>query len=66
MFFFLGLGLTEVTFGKTSFPWLLRLFQLRVGGREYHDDFPESAAWRIEGIVKLLVGIGTALILAIG
>jgi hypothetical protein len=65
-FFFLGLGLTEITFRKTSFPWLLRLFQPRVGGREYHDDFPESAAWRIEGIVKLLVGIGAAVILVTG
>lgn len=64
-FFFFGLGLTEITFGKTSFPWLLRLFQPHVGGREYHDDFPESAAWRIEGVVKLLVGIGAAAILII-
>jgi hypothetical protein len=65
-FFFLGLGLTEITFRKASFPWLLRLFQPRAGGREYHDDFPESAAWRIEGIVRMLVGIGAAAILVIG
>ena len=65
-FFFLGLGLTEITFRKTSFPWLLRLFQPRVGGREYHGAFPESAAWRIEGIVKMLVGTGAAVILVIG
>lgn len=62
-FFFFGLGLTEIAFGKTSFPWLLRLFQLRVGGRGYHDNFPESTAWRIEGVVKLLVGMGAAVVL---
>lgn len=61
--FFFGLGLTEITFGKTSFPWLLRLFQLHVGGREYHDRFSESTAWRVEGFVKLLVGIGAAVVL---
>lgn len=64
-FFFFGLGLTEITFGKTSFPWLLRLFQLHIGGREYHDDSPESIAWRIEGVLKLLAGIGAAVILII-
>lgn len=62
-FFFFGLGLTEIAFGKTSFPWLLRLFQLHVGGRGYHDNFPESTAWRIEGVVKLLVGMGAAVVL---
>lgn len=62
-FFFFGLGLTEITFGKTAFPWLLRLFQLHIGGREYHDDFPESTAWRIEGWAKLLVAIGAAAVL---
>lgn len=64
-FLFFGLGLTEIAFGRTSFPWLLRLFQLHVGGREYHDNFPESTAWRIEGVVKLLVGMGAAVVLVI-
>ena len=64
-FFLFGLGLTEITFSKTSLPWLLRLFQLHIGGREYHDRFPESTAWRTEGLVKLLVGIGTAVIIII-
>ena len=63
--FFFGLGMTEVTWGKTSFPWLLRLFQPHAGGREYHDRFPVSTAWRIEGAVKMLVGIGAAVVLVI-
>jgi len=64
-FLFFGLGLTEITFRKTSFPWLLRLFQFDIGGRGYHDRFPESTAWRIIGLVKVLVGIGIAAMLAI-
>lgn len=64
-FLFFGLGLTEITFRKTSFPWLLRLFRFDIGGREYHDQFPESTAWRIIGLVKVLVGVAIAAMLAI-
>jgi len=64
-FLFFGLGLTEITFRKTSFPWLLRLFQFGIGGREYHDQFPESATWRIIGLVKVLVGMMIVAMLAI-
>jgi hypothetical protein len=64
-FLFFGLGLTEITFRKTSFPWLLRLFQFNIGGREYHDQFPESTAWRIIGFVKVLVGVAIVAMLAI-
>jgi hypothetical protein len=64
-FFFFGLGLTEITFRKTSFPWLLRLFQFHIGGREYHDHFPESSGWRIIGLVKALVGTAIAVVLII-
>ena len=63
VFFLLGLGLTEVTWQKTSFPWLLRLFQSNAGGRDYHDQFPTSITWRIEGAAKMVVGIAAALVL---
>jgi len=60
-----GLGLTEITFRETSFPRLLRLFQFDIGGREYPDNFPESGAWRLIGLVKVLLGIATTAMLAI-
>jgi hypothetical protein len=63
-FFLIGLGITEVAFGKTSFPWFFRLFQFGLG-RDYHDSFPESTAWRIEGAVKVLLGIGAVVVLII-
>ena len=63
--FFFGLGLTEIYFSKTAFPWLVRLWKPHIGGREFHDAFPKSVVWRIEGLVKLLVGIGVVVILVI-
>jgi hypothetical protein len=63
--FFFGLGLTEVGFSRTSFPWLLRLWKLHIGGRKFHDNFPESVRWRVEGSAKMLVGIGVAVMLVI-
>jgi hypothetical protein len=64
-FFLVGFGLVEFTWRKTSFSWLLRILKNHVGGREHHDSFPVSAAWRIEGAVKILVGTGAAIVLVI-
>lgn len=64
-FLFFGLGLTEINFRKTSFPWLLRLFQFDIGGREYHDNFPESTTWCIIGLIKVLLGIAITAMLAL-
>ena len=63
--FFFGLGLAEIPFKKTSFPWLICLWKPHIGGREFHDNFPESGVWRIQGLAKLLVGISIAVILII-
>jgi hypothetical protein len=64
-FFLVGLGLTEVAWCKTSFPWFLRVLQTKAGGREYHDAFTESLAWRAEGVIKMVLGIGAAVILIV-
>jgi hypothetical protein len=62
--FLVGWGLSEIAFSQASFPWLVRIWKLRLG-LEYIDAFPTSAGWQIVGAVKVLAGIGTVLILAI-
>jgi hypothetical protein len=62
--FFIGWGLSEVAFRQASFPWLVRIWKLNLG-MEYLEAFPLSGGWRIAGIVKFIVGIGTVTILVI-
>ncbi len=62
--FLIGWGLSEIAFSQASFPWLIRIWKLRLG-LEYLDAFPISIGWQIAGAVKVLVGIGTVVILII-
>ena len=62
--FLIGWGLSEIAFSQASFPWLVRIWKLRLG-LEYIDAFPISVGWQIAGAVKVLVGIGTVVILII-
>jgi hypothetical protein len=62
--FFIGWGLSEVAFRQASFPWLVRIWKLRLG-LEYLEAFPLSDGWIIAGLVKFLAGIGTAVVLVI-
>ena len=62
--FLIGWGLSEIAFSQASFPWLVRIWRLRLG-LEYIDAFPVSVGWQIVGAVKALAGIGTVVILAI-
>jgi hypothetical protein len=61
-FFLVGWGLSEIAFRQASFPWLVRIWKLHLG-LEYLDAFPMSAGWQIVGAVKVLAGIGAALML---
>jgi hypothetical protein len=61
-FFLIGWGLSEIAFSQASFPWLVRIWKLRLG-LEYLDAYPISAGWRIAGAVKVLVGIGAVALL---
>ena len=62
--FLVGWGLSEIAFSQASFPWLIRIWRLRLG-LEYIDAFPISAGWQGAGAVKVLAGIGTVIVLAI-
>jgi hypothetical protein len=62
--FLIGWGLSEIAFSQASFPWLIRIWKLRLG-LEYIDAFPTSAGWQVAGAVKVLAGIGTVMILAV-
>ena len=64
VFFLFGWGLSEIAFSQASFPWLVRIWKLNLG-LEYLDAFPISAGWQIVGAVKVLAGIGAAVILVI-
>ena len=63
-FSLIGWGLSEIAFRQASFPWLVRIWKLRLG-LEYLDAFPISVGWLIAGAVKLFVGIGIVTILFI-
>jgi hypothetical protein len=62
--FLVGWGLSEIAFSQASFPWLVRIWRPRLG-LEYVDAFPISVGWQIAGAAKVLVGIGTVVILII-
>ncbi len=62
--FLVGWGLSEIAFSQASFPWLVRIWKLRLG-LEYIDAFPTSVGWQIVGAIKVLAGVGAVLILAI-
>jgi len=62
--FLIGWGLSEIAFSQASFPWLVRIWKLRLG-LEYLDAFPISVGWQVAGAVKVLAGIGAVVILAI-
>jgi hypothetical protein len=64
VFFLIGWGLSEIAFSQASFPWLVRIWRLRLG-LQYLDAFPVSVGWQIAGAVKVLVGIGAVVILII-
>ncbi len=61
--FFFGLGALEATTSTPTFPWLPRLYDLDLEQDEFLASLPKSDAWRIKGIVKLLIGIGAAVLL---
>jgi hypothetical protein len=62
--FLIGWGLSEITFSQASFPWLVRIWRLRLG-LGYLDAFPISIGWQIAGAVKVLAGLCTMVILII-
>ena len=62
---FFGLGALEVTFSTPTFPWLPRLYDMEMEQEAFLAGLPKSNVWRIEGAVKLAVGIGTAATLII-
>jgi len=63
--FFFGLGALEVTTSTPTFPWLPRLYDLEMEQETFLAGLPKSNVWRVEGAVKLLVGIGAAAVLII-
>ena len=56
--FFFGLGALEAASSTPTFPWLARLYDLDLEQEVFLAGLPKSSVWRIEGVVKLLVGIG--------
>jgi len=63
-FFLIGWGLSEIAFSQASFPWLVRIWKLRLG-IEYLDAYPISAGWPVAGAVKVFAGIGAVALLFI-
>jgi hypothetical protein len=64
MLFLFGWGLSEIAFRQASFPWLIRMWRLDLG-LAYIESFPISAGWQIAGALKVLAGIGTAVVLVV-
>lgn len=62
---FFGLGALEVTESMPALPWLPRLYDLDMEQEVFLAGLPKSSVWRIEGVVKLVVGIGIAATLII-
>jgi hypothetical protein len=60
-----GLGALEISSSQPAFPWLPRLWDLKLGQEEFFAGLPRSKVWRVEGLVKLLAGIGCGMILVI-
>lgn len=65
-FCFFGLGLMEIAFSTPTFPWLPRLYDLEMERETFFAGLPKSNVWRIEGLIKLVIGIGTAAALVVG
>jgi len=63
--FFFGLGALEAATSTPTFPWLPRLYDLDLEQDEFLAGLPKSNVWRIEGVIKLVVGLGAAVILLI-
>jgi hypothetical protein len=59
-FSFFGLGALEMAFSTPAFPWLPRLYDFEMGQETFFAGLPKSNVWRIEGLIKLVVGIGMA------
>ena len=64
-FSFFGLGALEMAFSTPAFPWLPRLYDLEMEQETFLAGLPKSNVWRIEGLIKVVVGIGTAATLII-
>jgi hypothetical protein len=62
-FSFFGLGALEFASSTPAFPWLPRLYDFKMGQGTFNAGLPKSDAWRIEGLVKIVVGIGMAITL---
>ena len=52
-----GLGLMEIGFRRSSFTSLLYMWDFRLG-LDYIYAGPESTAWQIAGLAKVLLAIG--------
>ena len=63
--FCFGLGALEVTTAMPTFPWLPRLYDLEMEQEAFLAGLPRSNVWRVEGAVKVGVGIGAAVVLII-
>jgi hypothetical protein len=63
--FFFGLGALEATTSMPTFPWLPRLYDLDLEQDEFLAGLPRSNVWRIEGVIKLLIGLGATVLLVI-
>ncbi|MBN2548390.1 MAG: hypothetical protein JXB15_04485 [Anaerolineales bacterium] len=64
-FSFFGLGALETAFSTPAFPWLPRLYDFEMGQDTFFAGLPKSTLWRIEGLIKLVIGIGVAITLII-
>lgn len=64
-FSFFGLGALETASSTPAFPWLPRLYDFEMEQETFLEGLPKSKRWRVEGLVKLVVGIGTAVALVI-
>lgn len=64
-FSFFGLGALEMGTATPAFPWIPRLYDFKMGQETFLAGLPKSNGWRIEGLVKLALGIGTAATLLI-
>jgi hypothetical protein len=63
--FFFGLGSLELATSAPTFPWLPRLYDLEMEQETFLAGLPKSSVWRIEGAIKVAVGLGAAAVLFI-
>ncbi|MGC9335801.1 MAG: hypothetical protein ACP5JJ_16765 [Anaerolineae bacterium] len=63
--FFFGLGALEAATSTPTFPWLPRLYDLDLEQDVFQAGLPKSNLWRVEGLIKLVVGLGAAVLLLI-